>query len=52
MLRKAQKCHGLRSGHYGGYSNGVPLIHFFQVEHRIKFMTKRIKNIEELNDEL
>jgi hypothetical protein len=37
MVRKAQKSHGARSGLYGGCSNGVPPIHFFQAEHRIQF---------------
>jgi hypothetical protein len=35
MVGKAQKLHGMRSGLYGGCSNGVPLIHFFQAEQRI-----------------
>jgi hypothetical protein len=29
MVWKAQKSHGVRSGLYGGCSNGVPQIHFF-----------------------
>jgi hypothetical protein len=37
MVRKAQKSHGARSGLYGGCSNGVPPIHFFQAENRIQF---------------
>jgi hypothetical protein len=37
MVGKAQKSHGTRSGLYGGCSNGVPPIHFFQAEHRIQF---------------
>jgi hypothetical protein len=37
MVGKVQKSHGVRSGLYGGYSNGVPPIHFFQAEHRIQF---------------
>jgi hypothetical protein len=36
MVGKAQKLNGARSGLYGGYYNGVPLIHFFQGEHRIR----------------
>jgi hypothetical protein len=32
---KAQKFHGPRSGLYDGCSDGVPPIHFFQVEHKI-----------------
>jgi hypothetical protein len=33
MHGKAQKSHGARSGLYGGCSNGVPPIYFFQAEH-------------------
>jgi hypothetical protein len=36
MAGKAQKSHGARPGLYGGSSNGVPPIHFFQTEHRIQ----------------
>jgi hypothetical protein len=36
MVGKARKSHGARSGLYGGCSNGVPSIHFFQAEHRIQ----------------
>jgi hypothetical protein len=35
MVGKAQKLHEVRSALYGGYSNGVLLIHFHQAEHRI-----------------
>jgi hypothetical protein len=35
MVGKAQKSHGASSGLYGGCSNGVLQIHFFQAEHRI-----------------
>jgi hypothetical protein len=31
--------HGVISGLYGRCSNGVPLIHFFQAEHKIQFIT-------------
>jgi hypothetical protein len=37
MVGKGYKSHGARSGLYGGCSNGVPTIHFFQAEHRIQF---------------
>jgi hypothetical protein len=37
MVGKAQKSHGARSWLYGGCSNGVLPIHFFQAEHRIQF---------------
>jgi hypothetical protein len=40
MVGKAQKSHGARSGLYGGCSNGVPRIHFFQAEHRIQFRSR------------
>jgi hypothetical protein len=37
MVGKAQKSQGARSGLYGGCSDGVPPIHFFQAERRIQF---------------
>jgi hypothetical protein len=37
MVGKSQKSHEVRSGLYGRCSNGVPLIHIFQAEHRIQF---------------
>jgi hypothetical protein len=37
MVGKTQKSHGVRSGLYGGCSNGVLLIHFFQAEYGIQF---------------
>jgi hypothetical protein len=37
MVRKAQKLCGVRFGLYSGWSNGVPLMHFFQAKHRIQF---------------
>jgi hypothetical protein len=37
MAGKAQKSHGVRCGLCGRCSDGVPLIHFFQAEHRIQF---------------
>jgi hypothetical protein len=40
MVGKAQKSHGAISGLYGGFSNGVPPIHFFQAEHRIQFRSR------------
>jgi hypothetical protein len=43
MVGKARKWHGARSGLYGGCSNGVPLIHFFQAEHRIQFRSRPIR---------
>jgi hypothetical protein len=39
MVGKAQKSHGASCGLYGGYSNGVPPIHFFQAEHSSKKVT-------------
>jgi hypothetical protein len=43
MARKAQKSHGARSGLYGGCSDGVPPIHFFQAEHRIHFRSRPMR---------
>jgi hypothetical protein len=40
MVGKAQKSHGAGSGLYGGCSNGVPPMHFFQAEHRIQFRSR------------
>jgi hypothetical protein len=42
-LKKAQKSHESRSGLYGGCSNGVPPIHFFQAENRIQFRSRSIQ---------
>jgi hypothetical protein len=43
MVGKAQKSHGARYGLYGGCSNGVPPIHFFQTEHRIQFTSRPMR---------
>jgi hypothetical protein len=43
MVGKAQKSHGTRSGLYGGCSNGVPRIHFFQTEYRILFRSRPMR---------
>jgi hypothetical protein len=43
MVGKDQKSHGARSGLYGGCSNGVPSIHFFQAEHRIQFRSRLMR---------
>jgi hypothetical protein len=40
MVGKAYNSHWVRSGLYGGCSDGVPLIHFFQAEHRIQFRSR------------
>jgi hypothetical protein len=40
MVEKVQKSHGARSGLYGGCSNGVPPIHFFQARNRIQFTSR------------
>jgi hypothetical protein len=40
MVGKAQKLHGKRSGQYGGCSNGVLPIQFFQAEHRIHLRSR------------
>jgi hypothetical protein len=43
VVGKAQKWHGARSGLYGGCSNRVPPIHFFQAEHRIQFTFRSMR---------
>jgi hypothetical protein len=43
MVLKVQKLHGAWSGLYGGCSNGVPPIHFFQAEHGIRFRSRPIR---------
>jgi hypothetical protein len=43
MVGKAQKSHGARSELYGGCSNGVPPIHFFQAEHRIQSRSRPMR---------
>jgi hypothetical protein len=55
MVGKAQKSHGARSGLYGGCSNGVPPIHFFQAEHRIQFRSRPMHTkfrLETLTEEI
>jgi hypothetical protein len=42
-IGKAQKSHGARSGLYGGCSDGVSPIHFFQAEHRIQFRSRPMR---------
>jgi hypothetical protein len=51
MVGKAHKSHELRSGLYGGCSNGVPSIHFFQVEHRIQFRSRPMRFLDFSNHE-
>jgi hypothetical protein len=43
VVGKAQKSYRPRSGLYGGCSNGVPPIHFFQAEHRIQFRSRPMR---------
>jgi hypothetical protein len=43
MVGKFQKLHGARSGLYGGCSNGVPPIHFFQAVYRIQFRSRPMR---------
>jgi hypothetical protein len=43
MVGRAQKSHGVRSELYGGCSNGVPPINFFQAEHRIQFRSRPMR---------
>jgi hypothetical protein len=40
MVGKAQKSHGARSELYGGCSNVVPPINFFQAEYKIQFRSR------------
>jgi hypothetical protein len=51
MVGKAQKSHGARSELYGGCSNGVPPIHFFEVEHRIQFILSPMRFLGFYNHE-
>jgi hypothetical protein len=46
-----QKSHGARSGLYGGCSNGVPPILFFQIEHRIQFRSRPVRFLGFYNHE-
>jgi hypothetical protein len=43
MVRKACKSHRARSGLYGGCSNGILPIQFFQAEHRIQFISRPMR---------
>jgi len=51
MVGKAQKLHGVRSGMYGGCSNGVPLIHFFQAKHQNQFKSQPMQFLGFFNRE-
>jgi hypothetical protein len=51
MVRKAQKSHGAKTGVYGGCSNGVPPIHFFQTEHRIQVRSHPVRFLDFSNHE-
>jgi hypothetical protein len=42
-LETAQKLDAATCGLYGGCSNGVPPIHFFQAEHKIQFRTRPMR---------
>jgi hypothetical protein len=43
MVGEALKSHEARSGLYDGCSDGVPPIHFFQAEHRIRFRSRPMR---------
>jgi hypothetical protein len=43
MVGKAQKSHGARSGLYGGCSNGVQQMNFFQAEYRIQLRSRPMR---------
>jgi hypothetical protein len=49
MVAKAQKSHGARFGLYGGCSNGVPPIHFFQVKRTHLLTYFMVQVFEKLN---
>jgi hypothetical protein len=51
LVGKAQKSHWARSELYGGCSNGVPPIHFFQAEHRIQFRSRPMRFLDFSNQE-
>jgi hypothetical protein len=51
MVGKSKKSHGTRSELYGGCSNGVPLINFFQAEHRIQFRSHPMQFLGPSNHE-
>jgi hypothetical protein len=51
MVGKAQKLHGERSVLYGGCSDGVPPIHFFETEHRIQFRSRPMRFMDFSNHE-
>jgi hypothetical protein len=51
MAGKVQKSHGVRSGLYGGCSNGVPQIHFSQAELRIQFRSRPMRFLDFSNHE-
>jgi hypothetical protein len=43
MVGKPQKSLGARSGLFGGFYNGIPPIHFFQYEHKIRFRSRPMR---------
>jgi hypothetical protein len=51
LVRRVQKSHGVRSGLYGGCSDGVPLIYFFQAKHRIQFRSRLLRFLSFSNHE-
>jgi hypothetical protein len=51
IVGKAQKSRGVRSGLYGGCSNGLPPSHFSQAEHRIQFKSLRMRFLVFFNHE-
>jgi hypothetical protein len=40
MVGKAQKLHVVRSGLYGGCTNGFPLIHFLNTEYNLNLAAR------------
>jgi hypothetical protein len=51
MVGKAQKSHETRSGLYGGCSNGLLTIHFFQAENRFQLRSRPMRFLDFSNDE-
>jgi hypothetical protein len=51
MVGKAQKSYAARSGLYGGYSDGVPPIHFLHAEHRLQFRSHPMRFLGFFNHE-
>jgi hypothetical protein len=51
VVGKAKKLHAVRSGLHDGCTNGVSLIHFFQVKQRIQFRSHPMRFLSFSNHE-